>query len=89
MAGVPGFEPGLAVLETAVLAADTIPLSLTWYCTAPSTSRAPCDTPALLAFLVIGVRPAMLTKLLELQPIRSLLLILGRHVIAVLASRAL
>ena len=27
MAGVPGFEPGLTVLETAVLAANTIPLS--------------------------------------------------------------
>jgi hypothetical protein len=27
MAGVPGFEPGLSVLETDVLTVDTIPLS--------------------------------------------------------------
>ena len=31
MAGVPGFEPGLTVLETAVLAVDTIPLYLTLF----------------------------------------------------------
>ena len=28
VAGVPGFEPGLTVLETAVLAANTIPLHI-------------------------------------------------------------
>jgi hypothetical protein len=49
----------------------------------------PPTTLQLLAFLVIGMRPAMVAKLLESQPIRRLLLVLGRHVIAILASRAL
>ena len=83
MAGVPGFEPGLTVLETAVLAANTIPLSC------PSYRSADHQRNALLAFLVIGVRSAMVAELLEGQPIRRLLLVLGRHVIAILASRAL
>src|SRR5688500_7129635 len=30
LAGVPGFEPGLSVLETDVLTVDTIPLRITW-----------------------------------------------------------
>src|SRR5436853_7642601 len=38
MAGVPGFEPGLTVLETAVLAADTIPLHEKGIVRAPSQS---------------------------------------------------
>ena len=43
----------------------------------------------LFRFLVCRVASALSAKLLELESIRSLLLILGRHVIPVLAFRAL
>ena len=73
MAGVPGFEPGLSVLETDVLTVDTIPLR-----TLPNGKL-------LLRFLVTSVLAATATELAEFQPVGCGLLILGRHVVPTLA----
>ena len=75
MAGVPGFEPGLSVLETDVLTVDTIPLQT--------------SATALLRLFVIRVFAATATELAEFQPVGRGLLILGRHVIPTLACLTL
>ena len=80
MAGAEGFEPPLAVLETAGL-----PLNLR-----------PCITPCipggnsiLLDFLVRLVLAAVPAELLHFQTLGGRLLVLGRRVVPVLALRAL
>ena len=94
MAGVPGFEPGLTVLETAVLAANTIPLSRLGIAECglrrvefQSEIRIP-HSPSLRLF-VRSMAPALSAELLELEAIRRLLLVLCRDVIPVLALGAL
>ena len=77
MAGALGFEPRLSVLET-----DVLPLTP---CPFASQFRVPPD---LLHFLVRRVLPAELTKLIAFQPIRIVLLVLHRRIIALLAGRA-
>jgi hypothetical protein len=97
LAGVPGFEPGLSVLETDVLTVDTIPLQ-----TLPIANFrmviARCrntsaignwQSPMLLGFLMTCVLAATSTKLGKLQPIGRGLLILSRHVVAALAFTTL
>src|SRR5690242_18190363 len=76
MAGVPGFEPGLSVLETDVLTVDTIPLR-----------SSPISQPAmhLLGLFMTCVFAATATELAEFQAVGRGLLILGRHVIPALA----
>jgi hypothetical protein len=89
VAGVPGFEPGLTVLETAVLAANTIPLYIP-----QARALSPCLAEAeltteLLRLLMGFVASAPVAKLLELQSVRRLLLVLGCDVVAILALRTL
>ena len=74
LAGAEGFEPPLAVLETAGL-----PLNLRPY----------TDNSSLLNFLVRVVLAAERTKLAELQPLRHGLLILHAGVILPLTLSAL
>src|SRR6185503_16060623 len=76
LAGVPGFEPGLSVLETDVLTVDTIPL-----CQFPNAEwRMPISRPilnpqseignrqSLLRFFMISVLTATAAELAELKP---------------------
>ena len=98
LAGVPGFEPGLSVLETDVLTVDTIPLQ-----SLPIANlRLPIDSfvkrqseignwqsAMLLGFLMISVFAATATELAELKPIRRGLFILGRYVVAAFALTTL
>ena len=95
MAGVPGFEPGLSVLETDVLTVDTIPLR-----TLPiSNCRLPISiivglrkseignwqSPMiLLRLFVIRVLTATATEFAEFQPVRSRLLVFRRNVVSTL-----
>jgi hypothetical protein len=92
MAGVPGFEPGLSVLETDVLTVDTIPLR----CDAGMGRRgeaenlpvsasplSPCQFS--LRLFVTSVLAATATELAEFQAIGRGLLVLGRHVVPTLA----
>jgi hypothetical protein len=83
MAGAEGFEPPLAVLETAGL-----PLNLRPWVKPPEE---PGDLFILLLldFLVHLVLPAMRAELLHFQTLGGGLLILGLGIIAVLAFRAL
>ena len=98
MAGVPGFEPGLSVLETDVLAVDTIPLwtlpiadfQLPIY--ADLTKKLEIgnwQSEMSLRFFMIRVLTAAPAELLKLQAIRSCLLVLRRYVVAALAIAAL
>ena len=90
LAGVPGFEPGLSVLETDVLTVDTIPLcqpdaakgrrgdsEKSIFAVSPHLSSV-----SLLRLFMISVLPSTATELAELKPIRSGFLILGRYVVA-------
>ena len=101
MAGVPGFEPGLSVLETDVLTVDTIPL---W---SPDTAmgrkgdaekkpnfRRVSLSPLLrvgssLRFLMVRVLTAAPAELTQLQTICRGLLVLSRNVVATLAVSTL
>ena len=74
MAGVPGFEPGLSVLETDVLTVDTIPLQ-----------SLPTGKWSSLGLFMTRVLAATATEFAEFQAIRRGLLILGRHVIPTFA----
>ena len=74
LAGVPGFEPGLSVLETDVLTVDTIPLR---------------SFPISLRLFVVSVLAAAATEFAEFQAIRRGLLILSRHVVPTLARLTL
>ena len=98
MAGVPGFEPGLSVLETDVLTVDTIPLERLPIANlrlpiarSPIANRKSAigNRQCLLGFLVISVLAATATELAKLKPIRRGLLILGRYVVAALACTTL
>ena len=86
MAGAEGFEPPLAVLETAGL-----PLNLRPWVIPPGGGPARSHpTPILLLdFLVRLVLSAMRAELAQFQPLRGSFLVLGRGVIAILALRAL
>ena len=75
LAGVPGFEPGLSVLETDVLTVDTIPLQ-----PSPISNRQ-----WLLGLFVTSVLAATATEFAEFQAVGRGLLILGRHVVPTLA----
>src|SRR5258708_13789444 len=97
LAGVPGFEPGLSVLETDVLTVDTIPLhklSSANFRLLIARSKREIGNRQLpignsLRLFMIGVLTATATELTKLQPIRRSLLILGRNVIAALTLTAL
>ena len=90
MAGVPGFEPGLSVLETDVLTVDTIPLRLKdgeKRRLGETENRPVAASPTLpvsLRLLVTSVLAATATEFAEFQAIRRGLLILGRHVVPTL-----
>src|ERR1035437_101517 len=80
LAGAEGFEPPLAVLETAGLPLNLRP------CVAPPVQG---GTLILLDFLVRLVLPAVPAELLHFQAFGGGLLVLGRRVVPVLALRAL
>src|ERR1019366_1730809 len=80
LAGAEGFEPPLAVLETAGL-----PLNLRPCVALPRSG----DILILLDFLVRLVLPAVPAELLQFQAFGGGLLVLGRRVVPVLALRAL
>src|ERR1039457_5969960 len=80
VAGAEGFEPPLAVLETAGLPLNLRPSILRPYYR---------GIPILLDFLMRLVLPAMGTELLHFQALGSGLLVLGARIIPVLAFRAL
>lgn len=81
LAGALGFEPRLSVLETDVLAIDTMPLRR--LAVQPLRRQ-----PRLLHFLMGIVLPAELAELIPLQPIRIVLLILHGGIVPLLADRA-
>jgi hypothetical protein len=81
LAGALGFEPRLSVLETDVLAIDTMPLRRL-------AAQPLCRQPSLLHFLMGIVFPAELAELIPLQPIRVVLLILHSGIVPLLADRA-
>jgi hypothetical protein len=102
LAGVPGFEPGLSVLETDVLAVDTIPLQ-----TLPIVNcrfqlkvsfsldrgtignwKSPIGN-VLLGLFVTRVFAATPAELAELEPVGRCLLVFRRHVVAAFALTAL
>src|SRR6185503_6197488 len=93
MAGVPGFEPGLSVLETDVLTVDTIPLRRRTRGLGETAPRrkspclrvAPSPCRFSLGFLMISVLAATATELTKLQPIGRSFLILSRNVVAAFA----
>ena len=93
MAGVPGFEPGLSVLETDVLTVDTIPLltlpiaNLRFLVT--SWRNRQWESEMSLGFLMIYVLTAATTELLELETFRGSLLVLCSYVVPALALDAL
>src|ERR1035437_8397155 len=80
LAGAEGFEPPLAVLETAGLPLNLRP------CAAPPVQG---GTPILLDFLMRLVLPAVPAELLHFQAFGGGLLVLGRRVVPVLALCAL
>jgi hypothetical protein len=79
MAGAEGFEPPLAVLETAGLPLNLRPFSVNTF--SPSTS--------LLDFLVRLVLPAFAAEFLHLETLGCGLLVLGARIIPILALSAL
>ena len=100
MAGVPGFEPGLSVLETDVLTVDTIPLPtfpiadfrLRIYGRRRAIKKSAignCQSEMLLGFLMVSVFAATAAELAKLKPIRRGLLILGRYVVTALTCTTL
>ena len=80
MAGAEGFEPPLAVLETAGLPLNLRPFS-------GAKSRAPDYS--LLDFLMRLVFAAFAAELLHFQPFRCGLLVLRSRIVPVLALRTL
>ena len=91
LAGVPGFEPGLSVLETDVLTVDTIPLRLLPISSCQFIDVGPHNRQLairLLRLFVTSVLAAEAAELAEFQPLGRLLLVLGRAVIAPLTFRA-
>jgi len=85
LAGAEGFEPPLAVLETAGL-----PLNLRPWVIPPGGGPAPTHPiPILLDFLVWLVLSTVRAELAQFQPFRGGFLVLGCRVIAILALPAL
>jgi hypothetical protein len=97
MAGVPGFEPGLSVLETDVLTVDTLPLTGFQIVDcrfqidrSPDVNlKSAILNLQLLSFLVISMLAATATELTKLKPIRRGLFILRRNVVAAFTSLTL
>jgi hypothetical protein len=94
LAGVPGFEPGLSVLETDVLTVDTIPLRILPianfdYRLVANWKSAIGNLKLSLGLFMIRVLTATPAKFAELQTIRGCLLVLCRDVVAAFANRAL
>src|SRR5215213_10779466 len=100
MAGVPGFEPGLSVLETDVLTVDTIPLRALpiadsncqfQSCRSPKIGnrQLPIGNGSSLGLFMTCVLAATATKLAEFQPVGRGLLVLRRYVVPTLAISAL
>jgi hypothetical protein len=95
MAGVPGLEPGPKVLETSMLTIDTIPLCTNGKLKVKSENRSCRFSLSVSAFhllFVLFVQRMAATaaaELLKLQPVRRVLFVLGRYVIALFALRAL
>ena len=86
MAGVPGFEPGLSVLETDVLTVDTIPLRVIADFQLPiSNWQSAINNRKSLRLFMTSVLAATATEFAEFQAIGRGLLILGRHVVPALA----
>jgi hypothetical protein len=100
LAGVPGFEPGLAVLETVVLTVDTIPLRRTDAGmgrrgdTEKRQLRRVSASPNLrvsssLGFLMTCVLAATITKLLEFKTFSGCLLVFRSRVVSTLTISTL
>lgn len=93
MAGVPGFEPGPTVLETAVLAVDTIPLNKRLKSSKKNSATEQFGVPtqlqwittSLFGFFMVHVFAARIAKFLKFQTCWSFLFVLGRHVIFIFA----
>lgn len=94
LAGVPGLEPGPKVLETSMLTIDTIPLwvveSREWRVVSQKNDS-PLSTlhSKLLVFFVQPVAAAAAAKLIKLKPVRRVLFVFCRHVVALFALSAL
>src|SRR5829696_6155832 len=98
MAGVPGFEPGLSVLETDVLTVDTIPLRALpisdfqfQSCRSPKIGnrQLAIGNGSSLGLFMTCVLAATATKLAEFQPVGCGLLVLRRYIVPTLAISAL
>ncbi len=98
LAGVPGFEPGLSVLETDVLTVDTIPLLTLsiadFRLLIGGKQKGQLEignwhSEMSFGFLMIRVLTAATTELFEFETFRRGFLVLCRDVIATLAIRAL
>ena len=100
MAGVPGFEPGLSVLETDVLTVDTIPLRALpiadfqlpisiMSVSEIGNRQLAIGNGSSLGLFMTCVLAATATKLAEFQPVGCGLLILRRYVVPTLAISAL
>ena len=101
MAGVSGFEPEPKVLETSMLTVDTIPLRLFWILDfrfglnlknfLDSIQNPEIQNPKLKLFIfpMQSVAAATTAKLFEFQPVRRILLVFGRYIIAFFALGAL
>ena len=95
LAGVPGFEPGLWVLETDVLTVDTIPLltlpiaNFRFLIARREHSPRNRQSKMSFGFLMIDVFTAATTELFELETFSSGLLVLRSRVVATLTLCAL
>ena len=100
LAGVPGFEPGLSVLETDVLTVDTIPLltlPIATFRFLIPRRRTQSEKSAIgnrqsemsFGFLMTDVLTAATTELLKLETLGCSLLVLRSHIVATLALCAL
>ena len=100
LAGVPGFEPGLSVLETDVLTVDTIPLltlpiaNFRFLIARRGTQSEKSaignrQSEMSFRFLMTNMLTAATTELFELETFRSGLLVLRSRVVATLTLCAL
>ena len=93
MAGVAGLEPAPKVLETSMLTIDTIPLSkmMIYECrlTNIGIHHSSFTIQHLFVLAVQTVTAAATTELIKLEPVRRVLFVLCRHVVALFALRAL
>jgi hypothetical protein len=102
VAGVSGLEPEPKVLETSMLTIDTIPLRLFWILDfgfrievgkffSGSIRNPDIQNPKLTLFIfpMQSVATAATAKLFEFQPVRRILFVFGRYIIAFFALGAL